>query len=529
MRQALPDTLLESELFGHVKGAFTDARAERKGLFLQAEGGTLLLDEIGEMPLVMQAKLLRALEESKIRPLGAEREIDFDVRILAATNRDLETAVEEGRFRQDLFFRVNVIQLAIPPLRFRGTDPLLLGADISGRRRSPPGAKSGLLVNFGAGRRKACVMLLYSWPGNVRELRNVVERAVALTRHDKLTIDDLPEKIRDFRGSQVVISGSDPGELTSLEEIERRYILHVLQCPERQSHSGGQNARPRPQDAVSQAAPIRRHPRQRGVNGRVIVAGTLRVPSAASAHAGSRHTVCAYYIDAIGVASRRPTMVILLRTGARIRSVPLDHGKEMFVEIIGILFSLFMIIGILVEGFETIVVPRRVVHRFRYTRLYYRVSWRAWRTIASRLGNAKRREAMLSWFGPLSWVGLFASWALGLVFAFALLHLSIGSPVQSPEKVASFGTYLYMSGVTFFTLGYGDVYPLAGIGRVLAVAETGMGFGFLARACRLFAAIFSSVFAARSDDCSARRAGRLAAERRANVAAAGAVVQYRRD
>ena len=124
---ALPDTLLESELFGHVKGAFTDARAERKGLFLQAEGGTLLLDEIGEMPLAMQAKLLRALEESKIRPLGGEREIEFDVRILAATNRDLETAVEEGRFRQDLFFRVNVIQLAVPPLRVRGDRSAAVG------------------------------------------------------------------------------------------------------------------------------------------------------------------------------------------------------------------------------------------------------------------------------------------------------------------------------------------------------------------------------------------------------------------
>jgi len=139
-----------------------------------------------------------------------------------------------------------------------------------------------------------------------------------------------------------------------------------------------------------------------------------------------------------------------------------------------------MIIGILVEGFETIVVPRRVVHRFRYTRLYYRVSWRVWRTVASRLASAKGREAMLSWFGPLSLLGLFASWALGLVFGFALLHLSIRSPVQAPEKLAGFGTYLYMSGVTFFTLGYGDVYPLAGIGRALAVAETGMGFSFLA-------------------------------------------------
>ena len=114
---ALPDTLLESELFGHVKGAFTDARSDRKGLFLQAEGGTLLLDEIGEMPLAMQPKLLRALEENKLRPVGGEREVVFDARILATTNRDLETAVEERRFREDLFFRINVIQLELPPLR----------------------------------------------------------------------------------------------------------------------------------------------------------------------------------------------------------------------------------------------------------------------------------------------------------------------------------------------------------------------------------------------------------------------------
>jgi DNA-binding NtrC family response regulator len=222
---ALPDTLLESELFGHVKGAFTDARADRKGLFVQAEGGTLLLDEIGEMPLSMQAKLLRALEESKVRPVGGEREIPFNVQILAATNRDLETAVEEKRFRQDLFFRVNVIQIDVPGLRARGTDILLLAQHF---------------VEQFAGRTKKSVrgisepvaekLLAYNWPGNVRELRNVVERAVALTRHDKLTLDDLPEKIRDFRGSQVVIGGTDPGELAPLEEVERRYILHVLAC-----------------------------------------------------------------------------------------------------------------------------------------------------------------------------------------------------------------------------------------------------------------------------------------------------------
>ena len=119
---ALPEPLLESELFGHAKGAFTDARAERKGLFLQADGGTLFLDEIGDMPMAMQVKLLRTLEERKLRPVGGDTEVPFDVRLVAATNRDLESAVEEGRFREDLFFRINVIQIDLPPLRARGTD-----------------------------------------------------------------------------------------------------------------------------------------------------------------------------------------------------------------------------------------------------------------------------------------------------------------------------------------------------------------------------------------------------------------------
>jgi two-component system response regulator HydG len=160
-----------------------------------------------------------------VRPLGSEHEVAFDVRILAATNRDLETAVEEGRFRQDLFFRINVIQIDVPPLRSRGADILLLAQHFV--EQFAPRAKKRVL---GISEPVAEKLLSYDWPGNVRELRNVVERAVALTRHDKLTLDDLPEKIRDYRSSQVVIGGSDPGELAPLEEIERRYILHVLHC-----------------------------------------------------------------------------------------------------------------------------------------------------------------------------------------------------------------------------------------------------------------------------------------------------------
>jgi two-component system response regulator HydG len=224
---ALPETLLESELFGHAKGAFTDARSDRRGLFVQAEGGTLFLDEITEMPLAMQPKLLRALEEGAVRPVGGDQEVAFDARILAATNRDLESAVEEGRFRKDLYFRVNVIQVELPPLRSRGADTLLLAQHFIEQFAARSG-KQVKGISEAVGER----FLAYTWPGNVRELRNVIERAVALTRYDKLAVEDLPEKIRDWRSSQVFIGGDDPSELVPMEEVERRYILHVVRSVE---------------------------------------------------------------------------------------------------------------------------------------------------------------------------------------------------------------------------------------------------------------------------------------------------------
>ena len=220
---ALTDTLLESELFGHVKGAFTDAKGERRGLFLEANGGTLLLDEIGEMPLSMQVKLLRALEERKVRAVGSDKETSFDVRVLAATNRDLETAIAESRFRDDLYYRINVIGIELPPLRSRGVDILRLAEHFLKQFSENEGkAVSGFAEGV------AEKLISYSWPGNVRELRNVFERAVALTRYDKITVEDLPEKIRNFKGSVVFIGGLDPNELVSMDEIERRYITHVL-------------------------------------------------------------------------------------------------------------------------------------------------------------------------------------------------------------------------------------------------------------------------------------------------------------
>jgi DNA-binding NtrC family response regulator len=222
---AMPETLLESELFGHVRGAFTDARSDRAGLFVQASGGTLFLDEIGDMPLGMQAKLLRALQERKARPVGGDREIPFDVRIVAATNRDLDSAVAEQRFREDLYFRINVIQIAVPPLRTRGNDVLLLAQSFVERFA----ARTGKRVT-GLGTAVAERLLSYSWPGNVRELENAVERAVAVTRFAEITVDDLPERIRDYRVSHVLVAAEDPSELVPMEEVERRYIARVMQA-----------------------------------------------------------------------------------------------------------------------------------------------------------------------------------------------------------------------------------------------------------------------------------------------------------
>jgi len=178
---AMPESLLESELFGHVKGAFTDARQSRTGLFVQASRGTLFLDEIGEMPAGMQAKLLRALQERSVRPVGGDTEVSFDTRILAATNRDLETEVEEKRFREDLFYRINVVRIHLPPLRTRGSDVLVLAQHYLKRYASQGKAKVVGMTSAAADK-----LLNYTWPGNVRELQNCIERAVALARLDQI-------------------------------------------------------------------------------------------------------------------------------------------------------------------------------------------------------------------------------------------------------------------------------------------------------------------------------------------------------
>ena len=222
---SLPEPLLESELFGHVRGAFTDAHAVRRGLFVQANGGALFLDEIGDLPLALQAKLLRALQTRCVRPVGANEEVPFDVNLIAATNRDLESAVEEGRFREDLYFRINVIHVEMPPLRARGGDVLLLAQHFVDRYAAQAGKRVTGLSPEAAER-----LLAYVWPGNVRELENCIERAIALTRHETIGLDDLPEKIRGFQRSHVLVAGDDPSELAPLEEVERRYVLRVMEA-----------------------------------------------------------------------------------------------------------------------------------------------------------------------------------------------------------------------------------------------------------------------------------------------------------
>jgi len=222
---AMPEHLLESELFGYVKGAFTDARAPRAGLLAQAAGGTLFLDEIGDMSLALQPKLLRALQERKFRPVGANEEIPFDARIITATNRDLESSVEERSFRQDLYFRINVVRVHLPPLRARGNDVLLIAQMLLERYAQVGGRKVTGLTQAAAQR-----LLAYPWPGNVRELSNCIERAVALTRNEQLTVDDLPDAIRDWQRGPIGAPGGDTGpvDLVPLDDVERSYILRVL-------------------------------------------------------------------------------------------------------------------------------------------------------------------------------------------------------------------------------------------------------------------------------------------------------------
>ncbi|MDQ3365583.1 MAG: sigma-54 dependent transcriptional regulator [Myxococcota bacterium] len=220
---AVPASLLESELFGHVRGAFTDAKTTRAGLFLQAGAGTIFLDEIGEMPLEMQVKLLRVLQERTVRPVGGDEEVPFSARLLTATNRDLETEIEEKRFRQDLFYRINVVALEVPPLRDRGSDVLLLAQHIL-EKVAKRSSKPHPVISPEAARK----LLDYHWPGNVRELENSIERAMAICDGKQILPENLPGKIQQYTPSRLELSTATATEMITLDEMERRYVRHVL-------------------------------------------------------------------------------------------------------------------------------------------------------------------------------------------------------------------------------------------------------------------------------------------------------------
>jgi two-component system response regulator HydG len=202
-----------------VKGAFTDARQSRHGLFVKASGGTLFLDEIGEMPAGMQTKLLRALQERTVRPVGGDTEVPFDARIVTATNRDLEDEVLAKRFREDLFYRINVVNIALPPLRERELDVLVLAKHILVSCQPNERRVVGLT------RAAIDAMLRYSWPGNVRELQNCLERAIALTAFDHVGVEDLPEAIGQAKPEATAL---DVGQLITVDELEKQYIAKVL-------------------------------------------------------------------------------------------------------------------------------------------------------------------------------------------------------------------------------------------------------------------------------------------------------------
>ena len=224
---AMPESLLESELFGHVKGAFTGAIQNKKGLFEAADKGTLLLDEIGEMSQGMQVKLLRALQEKSIRPVGGTEEIPIDVRVIAATNQDLQKAVEEGKVREDLYYRINVIGIKIPPLRERKEDIRLL-AEHFVRKYSQEMSKAATRLTAES---MKCLEN-YDWPGNVRELENAIERAIALETSDVISPESLPEKITHLpqRGDWTSFRIPDRGiDLEGhIEQIRREILVEAL-------------------------------------------------------------------------------------------------------------------------------------------------------------------------------------------------------------------------------------------------------------------------------------------------------------
>src|SRR5579885_925366 len=230
---AFPETLLESELFGYMKGAFTGANENRQGLFQAAHGGTLFMDEIGNMSLTMQVKLYRVLQEGKVRPLGSTEETDVDVRVIAATNKNFEKEIAEGRFREDLYYRLSVIPIQLPPLRERREDIPLLARHFLERFRQSMDKPIVSISPEAMSRLES-----YDWPGNVRELENTMERAVALETGSEISLKVLPDRIAGYSPSSVFANATDarvvfPPEVVDFEkemaETERRYLLAALE------------------------------------------------------------------------------------------------------------------------------------------------------------------------------------------------------------------------------------------------------------------------------------------------------------
>jgi len=222
---AIPENLLESELFGHKKGAFTDAVQDRRGLFEEADGGSLFLDEIGELPLSLQVKLLRVLEEEKIRRVGDVRDIKIDVRIITATHRDLPSETKAGRFREDLFYRLNVLPILVPPLRDRREDiPLLIDHFVARNN-----TRLGTSIR-GLDTESRRLLFEYPWPGNVRELENTIERAMVLAEGDQIVAQDLPERLREARDPvQTQLASGELSVKKTMRIVEEILIRRALQ------------------------------------------------------------------------------------------------------------------------------------------------------------------------------------------------------------------------------------------------------------------------------------------------------------
>ena len=220
---AIPEQLLESELFGHVRGAFTDAKSDKRGLFEEAQEGTLFLDEISEMPMMLQAKLLRAVQEREIRRVGATRSVPIDVRIIAATNVKLVEEVKAKKFREDLYYRLNVIEIRLPPLRERKEDIPILVQGLLNKSVAAQQKSVHEVTETGLAR-----LLDYQWPGNVRELENVIERAATLCQGQQITLEDLPPVIREVRGEGQMIEDA-VDRLLPLAELEQAYIRRILE------------------------------------------------------------------------------------------------------------------------------------------------------------------------------------------------------------------------------------------------------------------------------------------------------------